>query len=156
MINFTTNSPEETMRLGEHICRRIPLNTVLALSGDLGCGKTTLVKGMAQALGIDPKKVNSPSYVLIKEYSVKKGNLFHLDLYRLEGVKEISLLGIEEYFNQKGLLVIEWAEKAKELLPGEYLQIKIKALSEYRRRFSLSAKGKKYNELLSSFNGQMK
>ncbi len=141
------------MCLGEHICRSLPLNTVIALSGDLGCGKTTLVKGMARALGIDPKKVNSPSYVLIKEYNVKKGNLFHLDLYRLEGVKEISLLGIEEYFNQKGLLIIEWAEKAKDLLPGEYVKIKIKALSEYRRRFSLSAEGQKCRALIKSING---
>ncbi len=144
------------MRLGEHICRGIPLNTVIALSGDLGCGKTTLVKGMARALGIDPKKVNSPSYVLIKEYNVKRGNLFHLDLYRLQGVKEISMLGIEEYFTQKGLLVIEWAEKAKDFLPDEYLRIKIKALSERRRRFSLSAKGKRYNDLLNSFKREMK
>ena len=141
------------MRLGEHICRMIPLNTVIALSGDLGCGKTTLVKGMAQALGIDPKKVNSPSYVLIKEYNVKKGNLFHLDLYRLEGVKQISMLGIEEYFTQQGLLIIEWAEKAKELLPAEYLRIKIKALSECRRSFSLSAEGQKYRSLIKSISG---
>ncbi|MFH1092865.1 MAG: tRNA (adenosine(37)-N6)-threonylcarbamoyltransferase complex ATPase subunit type 1 TsaE [Candidatus Omnitrophota bacterium] len=151
MITFTTNSPEETMRLGKQICRRLPLNIVIALSGDLGCGKTTFVKGMAQALGIDPKKVNSPSYVLIKEYNVKEGNLFHLDLYRLDGVKEISMLGIEEYFTQKGLLVIEWAEKAKDLMPDEYIQIKIKALSEYRRTLSFSTKGKKYNNLLNSF-----
>ena len=143
------------MRLGKQICRRIPLNTVIALSGNLGCGKTTLVKGMAQALGIDPKKVNSPSYVLIKEYDVKGGKLFHLDLYRLDGVKEISLLGIEEYFNQKGLLVIEWAEKAKDLLPGEYLKIKIKELSEYRRRFNICAKGKRYDDLLNSLNRKM-
>ena len=150
MIQFTTNSPKETMSLGARICRRLPLDTVIALSGDLGSGKTTLVKGMAQALGIDPKKVNSPSYVLIKEYNVKGGKLFHFDLYRLDGVKEIATLGIEEYFNYKGLLVIEWAEKAKDLMPDDYIQIKIKAFSEYRRSFKFSAKGKRYNNLLDS------
>ncbi len=144
------------MRLGKKICSRIPLNTVVALSGDLGSGKTTLVKGMAKALGINPDKVNSPSYVLIKEYDFKGGKLFHLDLYRLEGVKEISMLGIEEYFTQEGMLIIEWAEKARDLMPGEYLQIKIKAFSEYRRRFTISAKGKKYNNLLKSFKEKMK
>lgn len=144
------------MRLGEQICRGIPLNIVIALSGNLGCGKTTFVKGIAQALGIDPEKVNSPSYVLIKEYNVKGGKLFHLDLYRLEGVKEIAMLGIEEYFTQRGLLVIEWAEKAKGLMPDEYMWIRIKALSEYRRRFILSAKGKRYNDLLNSFKGKIK
>ena len=156
MITFTTNSPEETMRIGARICRRSLKDAVIALSGDLGCGKTTLVKGMAQGLGIDSKKVNSPSYVLIKEYNLKKGKLFHLDLYRLEGVKEISMLGIEEYFTQKGLLVIEWAEKAKDLLPDEYLQIKIKALSQYKRKFSFSAKGKRYDDLLNRLKREIK
>lgn len=144
------------MSLGAHICRGIPLNTVIALSGDLGSGKTTLVKGMAQALGIDPKKVNSPSYVLIKEYNIRGSKLFHLDLYRLEGVREIASLGIEEYFNQEGMIVIEWAEKAKDLMPDDYIQIKIKALSEYRRTFNVCAKGKKYNNLLKSLKEKMK
>ncbi len=156
MINFITNSSDETIKLGEQICRRIPLNSVVALSGDLGCGKTTLVKGIASALDIDPNEVNSPSYVLIKEYAFKKGNLFHLDLYRLKGMKEISMLGIEEYFTQPGMLVIEWADKAKELMPKSYIQIRIKALSEYRRRFNISAKGEKYNNLLNSFKEKIK
>ena len=139
------------MSLGAHICRMISLNSTIALTGNLGCGKTTFVKGMARALGIDPKKVNSPSYVLIKEYDFKEGRLFHMDLYRLDGIKEIASLGMEEYFNYKGLLVIEWAQKAKELMPDDYIQINIKAPSEYRRRFTVCVKGKKYNNLLSSF-----
>ena len=155
MIKFTTNSPDETMRLGKQLCGRIPLNTTVALSGDLGCGKTTLVKGMAQALGIAADEVNSPSYVLIKEHAFKGGNLFHLDLYRLEGVKEISMLAIEEYFTRKGMLVIEWAEKAEELMPEDYIQISIKALSENRRGFSLSAKGKRYKGLLDSLKSSV-
>lgn len=152
MINFTTNSPEETMSLGKQVCAKLSLNTVVALEGDLGCGKTTFVKGMARALGIDSAKVNSPSYVLIKEYYFETGQLFHLDLYRLQGVQEISLLGIEEYFSRKGILVIEWAERAKELMPLSYLQIKIKALSQYKRRFSIRTKGKQYNPLMEQLD----
>ena len=141
MINFTTNSPEETVRFGKQLSKLLPKQAIIALCGELGSGKTTLVKGIAQGIGINSQNVNSPSYVLIKEYKNKGRNLFHCDLYRLESAREIAFLGIEDYYAQKGLFIIEWAQKAKALLPDEYLQIKIKPLSVRRRRFNFSAKG---------------
>lgn len=152
MTNFITNSQEQTISLGRKIGKQIPSNSLVALSGDLGCGKTTLVKGIAMALGIDAKKVNSPSYVLIKEYKAKKTELFHLDLYRLNDLKQISLLGIEEYFSRKGILAIEWANKAEGLLPAEYISIKIKILSKTNRKFTIDASGGKYKKTLEKIS----
>ena len=155
MINFTTNSAEETMRLGTRIGQKLPRSCVIALSGDLGCGKTTFVKGLARALGVNPSKVNSPSYVLIKEYSGEKGDMFHFDLYRLDKSESIFMLGLDDYFVQNGMLAIEWAEKAKDLLPDDYICITIKALSEKKRKFSFRARGNKYKNALERINRKL-
>jgi len=147
MVKFTTNSPEETIFLGERIAGVLPHQAVIAVSGKLGSGKTTFVKGIASGLGIDPKTVNSPSYVLIKEYSYKGRNLFHCDLYRLQNMKDIASLGIEDYFIRKGLFIIEWAEKAQGLLPGEYLRIDIQTLALDKRRFNFEETGPGYKKI---------
>lgn len=147
MVNFTTKSPKQTINLARRISRYLPDRGVVALSGELGSGKTTFVKGIAFGLGIALDKVNSPSYVLIKEYKNKGKNLFHCDLYRLNNMQDIAFLGIEDYYS-KGIFIIEWAEKADMLLPDEYLQIEIKTLSTYKRKFNLSAKGQAYKALI--------
>jgi len=149
MFKKTTNNTEQTIAFGKRLSVVLKPNTVIALSGDLGSGKTTLVKGIAQGLEIDPRQVNSPSFVLIKEYSGKKIPLFHCDLYRLEGIEQIAFLGLDDYFTQKGIFVIEWAKKAQDLLPDEYLDVNIKFVSRKRREFALSAKGKSYKEILN-------
>lgn len=155
MYNFTTDSPEQTINLARQISRYLPKQLVIALSGELGSGKTTFVKGIACGIGISPDKVSSPSYVLIKEYKNKDKNLFHCDLYRLNNAQDIVLLGIEDYYLQEGIFIIEWAEKAAALLPDEYLHIEIKPLSMYKRRFSLSIKGQAYKKLLNNIGKKL-
>ena len=151
MINLTTNKSEQTIALGKKLGKLLKAGDVIALSGNLGAGKTTLVKGIAQGLGIDKKQVNSPSYVLIREYKGKKIELFHCDLYRLNNVEQIGFLGIEDYFDRNGVFVIEWAKRAGNLLPEQYLDINIILKGEKSRGFKIMAKGVKYSFLIEKF-----
>ncbi|MBU1912219.1 MAG: tRNA (adenosine(37)-N6)-threonylcarbamoyltransferase complex ATPase subunit type 1 TsaE [Candidatus Omnitrophica bacterium] len=126
MLNLYTKSAEETILAGEKLAKKLRTGDVVALSGNLGSGKTTFTKGIGKGLGIkNPRRINSPTFVLIKEYDGKMP-LYHLDLYRLDKLKEIENLAIEEYIYGKGVTVIEWAEKIKCLLPKKHISVKFK------------------------------
>jgi tRNA threonylcarbamoyladenosine biosynthesis protein TsaE len=121
-----TNSAEETMLIAEKLAKTLNPGDMIALSGDLGSGKTTFTKGIGKGLGVkDSRRINSPTFVLIKEYSGKIP-LYHLDLYRLDALKEIENLAVEEYIYGTGVTVIEWAEKIKSLLPEKHILVKFK------------------------------
>jgi len=138
-----TNNLEETIELAQNFeAEKFP-NMVICLDGELGAGKTTFVKGFAQALGIT-ENITSPTFTIIKEYNGELP-LFHMDVYRLEGNTEG--LGIEEYFNRGGVVIIEWSETIKDILPAERLDIKIKVIDEDRRSFIITPHGSKYEEL---------
>ncbi|PIV64649.1 MAG: tRNA (adenosine(37)-N6)-threonylcarbamoyltransferase complex ATPase subunit type 1 TsaE [bacterium (Candidatus Ratteibacteria) CG_4_10_14_3_um_filter_41_18] len=135
-----SKSPGETKRLGKKIGKLLLPGDTVALIGELGTGKTVFSKGIAQGLGIKRNLVRSPSFVLVKEYSGKIP-LFHFDLYRLKRAEELNTLGYEEYFSGKGVVIIEWAEKAKNFLPEEYLKIELSFINENERKISLTVKG---------------
>lgn len=120
-----TNSPEETWALAAELADELGAGTVMALHGDLGAGKTCFVQGLAVALGID-EPITSPTYTLIGEYEGRLP-LHHIDLYRLSGPAEVLGLGLEEYFDARGITAIEWAERADGLLPPDLLHIQINA-----------------------------
>ena len=146
-MRIVTNSAQETIRLGEQLGRHLKAGDVLGLIGELGSGKTTLVKGIASGLRVKEREgVSSPSFVLIKEYSGKIP-LFHFDLYRLDKIKDIEYLGVEEYLFDKGVCVIEWAEKMRMLLP-DYLQIDLAIKEENKREFKFFAHNKRYERSL--------
>lgn len=110
MATFISHSPEETAGLGERWGRAAARGWVVALSGDLGAGKTQLVKGLARGLGITTR-VHSPTFALVNVYEGGRLALFHLDLYRLDTREQIRGAGLEEYLNPEGVAVIEWAER---------------------------------------------
>jgi|ERR1700733_13981359 tRNA threonylcarbamoyladenosine biosynthesis protein TsaE len=110
MATFISHSPAETESLGEKFGRAAQSGFAFALSGELGAGKTQLVKGIARGLGISAR-VRSPTFTLVNEYAGGRLKLFHLDLYRLETPEQILFAGIEEFFQPDGVSVIEWAEK---------------------------------------------
>lgn len=145
---FITKSEGETKRLGRKIGENLSPGDVIALVGELGSGKTILVKGIGLGLGISEKFINSPSFVLIKEYPARI-NLYHFDLYRLENLEEIETLGWEDYLSKRGILIIEWADKMKKILPKEYLLIEIDILDERKRKVKLISQGKKYINLIN-------
>ena len=129
-----TSSAAGTIKLGERIAGLLEPGSVVALTGELGAGKTTLIQGIAKGLGIK-NYVTSPTFTIINEF---KGTipLYHVDLYRLEA-PDISELGLDECFDRGGVTVIEWAEKMDRGLPGDAIRIKIVRRSENAREFMI-------------------
>ncbi len=110
MATFISHSPAETETLGERLGRGAARGLVIALTGELGAGKTQLVKGLARGLGV-PARVHSPTFTLVNEYAGGRLKLFHLDLFRLETRGQFLAAGLEEFLQPDGVAVIEWAEK---------------------------------------------
>jgi tRNA threonylcarbamoyladenosine biosynthesis protein TsaE len=109
-LELKTHSAAETEALGERWAVEVQRGWVIALSGDLGAGKTQLVRGIARGLGFSGR-VHSPTFTLVNIYSAGRLTLFHLDLYRLETREHLLSAGIDEYLNPDGVSVIEWAER---------------------------------------------
>jgi tRNA threonylcarbamoyladenosine biosynthesis protein TsaE len=135
-MEIITNNARETINLGKKIGQQLKANDVIALTGQLGAGKTTLVQGIAVGLGVKDY-VNSPTFIIINEH---QGGLplYHIDLYRLEDTAEIEDLGIEEYFSAGGVCVIEWAEKLGDLMPDKAEKVEIEVVGENERKISVS------------------
>jgi tRNA threonylcarbamoyladenosine biosynthesis protein TsaE len=137
MATIISNSPAETEALGESWGRAAQRGLVIGLSGDLGAGKTQLVKGLARGLEI-PGRVHSPTFTLVNVYNGGRLTLFHLDLYRLETIEQIRSAALEEYLNPVGVAVIEWAERwldaARNARLERFRSVSIETLSETRRR----------------------
>jgi len=146
-VKLTSHSPEETQGIGKKLGQMAQSGDVILLVGNLGAGKTCLTQGIAWGLNIDGY-ARSPSFVVVNEY---KGRLpmFHIDLYRLDSIAEVADLGLDDYLYGRGLCVVEWADKAMELLPPQNLLIKIDLLGDNERRLELTAHGNHYKEMLS-------
>ena len=147
-IQIVSRNRHETFNLGKKLTAHLFPGGILCLLGDLGSGKTTLVKGIAKGLKVDPNQVNSPTFVLFNIHEAKIP-LYHFDLYRLENVREILGLGYEEYFYGEGITVVEWAQRLKDLMPEEYLRIELFHQGEDQRLIKISALGKKYTDVLA-------
>ena len=117
-LNVNLTSPDETLAFGRKMATQLPPGTILALSGDLGAGKTTFVQGLAQGLGI-VGPVQSPTFVLLNIYE----GLYHFDLYRLKNSTDFTKLGFEEYFHKGGICAIEWPDRIAGILPPETVYI---------------------------------
>lgn len=145
---FFSNSPAATLSLGKKIGKNLLSGSILALTGELGCGKTLLTRGICTGLDVPLRQVNSPTFVLVNEY---RGRLpvFHMDLYRLEGIDDGFELGITDYFSRSadGVLIIEWAEKMSPLLPYGILRVEFDIISEKQRSIRFSSKTKRFADL---------
>jgi tRNA threonylcarbamoyladenosine biosynthesis protein TsaE len=120
---------------------------IIALSGELGSGKTTLVKGLAQGMGFDSEEVVSPSFTFVNEY---EGPLpfFHIDLYRLEDERDLREMGYEEYVGEAGVAVIEWADRAPHAVPHESLWITLRYQDAECREIVIQAQGDRYEKMI--------
>jgi tRNA threonylcarbamoyladenosine biosynthesis protein TsaE len=138
-MQMISHSPAETEALGQLFGRSASSGMVIALSGDLGAGKTQFVKGLARGLGISVR-VHSPTFTLVNEYGGGRLKLFHLDLYRLETPEIFLSAGIEEFLKPDGVSVIEWAERLLGKHPTSVLenvlQVKIEVMSETERKIT--------------------
>ena len=125
-LEFRTTSDDETVDLGRRIAQLLPRKAVVLLIGDLGAGKTTLAKGIVSGRGAaPPDEVSSPTFTLIHEYgSTSKDNLiYHIDLYRLDHPSQIATLGLDELFDRDALVLIEWGERFRDLLPENIIRV---------------------------------
>ncbi len=145
-----SSSVEETQAFGERLGRLLRAGDVVALYGELGSGKTTLVQGLAQGIGRDPHSVKSPTFVLMREYPGQVP-LIHVDGYRLEGAPAISWLDLEALFSPHKITVIEWAERFTGLLPDDRLEVRLEHVSANRRRLALTPSGPRAKEIIAQF-----
>ena len=140
---LTTRSEMDTIELAQNLESEKFPNMVICLNGELGSGKTIFTKGFANALGII-ETVTSPTFNIIKEYDGELP-LYHMDVYRLDGNTEG--VGIEDYFTKGGVVIIEWANTIKDILPEKRLDIKFKIAGENTRVLVVTPHGKEYEEL---------
>lgn len=143
----TTRNEFETIELAQNFESEKFPNMIICLDGELGSGKTVFTKGIANALGIN-ESITSPTYTIIKEYDGELP-LYHMDVYRLNG--NIEGLGLEEYFTKGGVVVIEWADTIKDILPEERLEIQFKVVDENKRVLILTPHGKKYEDYVRQY-----
>ena len=145
---ITTRTPDETQKLGKTIGKWIEQPLVIGLTGDLGSGKTAFVQGLAEGLEVpDEYYITSPSFTLINEYPGRL-SLFHIDLYRLDGISDLEDIGLDELLYDRAVIAIEWAEKMSDDLPAEHLTMTFEITDDDYRRISLIAYGQNLVNLI--------
>jgi tRNA threonylcarbamoyladenosine biosynthesis protein TsaE len=137
---ITTHSPEETIAFGRTLTELLAPPKLVLLRGDLGAGKTTLVKGIAAGFGAaEEEDVTSPTFTLVHEYRGPRANLYHIDLYRVDTQRELETLGLDDLRGEKGsVLLIEWGEKFPRLLRERDVEISLERDGESGRRIKIS------------------
>lgn len=149
MVTLISESPDATASLGAQLARFLVPGDFLALTGDLGAGKTRFAQGIAEGLGVDPAiPVTSPTFTLINIYQGRIP-LYHFDLYRLAGDEEGVELGFDEYFHGSGVSMVEWAERLSGELPRERLEVHFSHAGEERRQIDFTPIGERYETLLA-------
>ncbi len=130
-MKFQSNSEAETREIGFRLGKKIKRGDVVCLYGELGSGKTTMVKGIARALGISERDITSASFSIIVEYD-SDIPFYHIDLYRIEN-NEVASLGLHEYIGREGISVIEWAERAEKEIPDNRIKVTLEYTGENSR-----------------------
>lgn len=136
-MEFVTHSPEETVELGANLAGRLPHPSLIILQGELGSGKTTLVKGIVSGLGVARQEdVTSPSFTLVHEYGTVR-KIYHADLYRVEGAREQLTLGLEDLLEQEATVIVEWGEKLIDQDVDVQVRIRMELLEGEERRITV-------------------
>lgn len=148
-MHLVTANYQATIAYGYQLGQLLQPQDLILLDGDLGAGKTTLTQGIAQGLGIK-RPIKSPTFTLIREYQSGRIPLYHMDMYRLEN-SSADELGLSEYFNGDGAVVIEWSQFIKDVLPTSYLRIVLKQQQPTSRELNFQALGRRYQQLLQQF-----
>jgi len=148
-LDFISHSEAQTRRLGVRLAALLQPGDVLALVGDLGTGKTRWVQGICRGLDVTDLVV-SPSFTLVNEYE-GRWPVYHIDLYRLADAVETLTFGLEEYLYGSGISLIEWADRATDYLPSDYLTIELYHLEETKRRVVLRPYGQRFVTVVEAF-----
>ena len=135
---ITTHSSEETIAFGRALAELLAPPKLVLLRGDLGAGKTTLVKGIAAAFGAaSEENVTSPTFTLVHEYRGPRANLYHIDLYRIDTPRQLETLGLDDLRSDNSILLIEWGEKFPRLVRERDVEIALEREGEHNRRITV-------------------
>ncbi|PYV59005.1 MAG: tRNA (adenosine(37)-N6)-threonylcarbamoyltransferase complex ATPase subunit type 1 TsaE [Acidobacteria bacterium] len=135
---FTTTSPQETIALGKELAASLAPPKLVLLRGDLGAGKTTLVKGIAEGFeAASQNDVTSPTFTLIHEYRGPSATLYHIDLYRVDTPRELETLGLDDLMDERSVLLIEWGDKFERFESERDVEISLDRVSENERLIKL-------------------
>src|SRR5438552_16248497 len=138
---FTTNSAEETIALGKKLASSLAPPKLVLLRGDLGAGKTTLVKGIAQGFqAASEDDVTSPTFTLVHEYRGPSATLYHIDLYRVDTPRELETLGLDDLMDDNSVLLIEWGEKFARFERERDVEIALERISENERKITVASR----------------
>jgi len=154
-IQITTYSVRETRKLGQTLGAGINQAVIIALTGDLGSGKTAFVQGLAKGLDVPEKYyVTSPTFTLINEYPGRHP-LFHVDLYRIEHSSELAEIGLDEILKEDAVIAIEWPEKLLGETFSSHLELRLRIIGENTRQFDIFAYGHRAGDLLKALEIQI-
>lgn len=124
------NGEAETVEFAGELAARLKPGMVLALSGELGAGKSVMARALMRALGVGDPALPSPTYTIIQEYQGRGCSIAHMDWYRLEGADELESIGVREYFQPPWICLIEWPERAPEILAGDAIHIRLECVDD--------------------------
>jgi len=148
-MEYISTSYDKTIEFGKELGKLLFPGSIVGLFGDLATGKTVLTKGILKGLGKeDISLVTSPSFIIMQRYKLDSFFTYHFDLYRLSGSLEIQQIGWDEYLNDDGVCIIEWAQRAKNIMPDNYLKIELSIESDTSRKFNLYPEGDKYSLII--------
>lgn len=134
---FQSESVQQTEAVAGVLAGTLGGGECVALHGDLGAGKTQFVRGLVKALGGDARAVSSPTFVLLNVYDTPRLRVFHLDAYRVGGADDFDAIGFPELLEQGGVVLVEWAERVRELIPKRHIDVSIRAIDETRREIRI-------------------
>lgn len=154
MFSVVTSSPGETWRIGEMLGAKLNAGDTVCLYGDLGAGKTSFSYGIALGLRVKEKYITSPTFTFVNEYEGRVP-FYHVDLYRLKGAEELEGIGFEEYIDSDGVTVIEWAERAEDVLPEECLGVYLSYVNESSREIGFLGEGERYQKLVEELKREL-
>ena len=149
-VDFVSHSTDQTRRLGSRLGQLLSEGQVLCLTGELGTGKTCLVQGIGQGLGV-AERITSPTFTLVNEYQGGRLTLYHIDLYRIVDAKAALTFGLDDYLYGDGVCAIEWAERVQDIWPEEYLYVGLRHIDETKRGLMLRGFGMDYERLVREF-----
>jgi len=147
MKEFFTHSAEETTELGRRLAAELRPPKLVVLRGELGAGKTTLIKGIAEGFhAASQENVTSPTFTLIHEYRGPGVNVYHVDLYRVDTQRELDTLGIDDLFDESSVVLIEWGDKFARFLRDRDVEITLERLGENDRKITLTTEARRHRE----------
>jgi tRNA threonylcarbamoyladenosine biosynthesis protein TsaE len=138
-LTHESQSVEHTEAIAADLAQTLRPGECVALYGELGAGKTQFVRGLVRGLGGNPHSVSSPTFVLLNVYDSGRFKVFHLDAYRVHGPQDFEAIGFSELLEQRGVVVIEWADRVEKLLPSSRIDVRILAIGEQVRRIDINS-----------------